>query len=537
MPFHLHGLPVCVTNLITMKKLVTITFGLLATLFLFAYVAEKPTYFIAEEITFKGQVLDSSGEPLIGASILLAGTTCGTVTDIDGNYRLTCSYTESKHPLKLICNYTGFSTLEKEVEIGDETEIKVDFQLEEGVSLDEVVVTGLGITRAKKDISYASSSSRRISKGKKSKKSTAAPADRRGRSDYSVASPAPSSTSTRIEKEASTYSSDFVAPSPVAEEAEADYSYETPASIEVHSAKKLSATSEASKPSAPKAKKRVEKTEKKDKATAPSPSPSAPVRRAGTLTAGEVHDFSKWELWQDVAGEDLNEYVATWNFNLTQRYTVQVLTEDGFPVVDAKVELLDKNKNLWTARTDNTGKAELWANVFREDAKQLENLKAQVSYKGRTQIIEKLTPFQEGINFLRLVEGCKMPKTMDVLFVVDATSSMADELSYIQAELYDVIQRVQELRKETTINLGSVFYRDRGDAYITRKSDLSSNISQTANFIKKQNAQGGGDYPEAMDQAFTVAIEEMKWSENSIGRFMFVILDAPPHHSLSLIHI
>ena len=96
--------------------------------------------------TVSGTVTDVSGEPLIGASILVQGTTSGTVTDIDGTYSLAVP----EGSTTLIYSYTGFST--KNVELG--TSDVIDVVMEEGIELNEVVVTGLGIEKEKKALGF-----------------------------------------------------------------------------------------------------------------------------------------------------------------------------------------------------------------------------------------------------------------------------------------------------------------------------------------------------------------------------------------------
>lgn len=97
--------------------------------------------------TITGTVTSSNGEPLIGASVLVKGTSTGTVTDIDGTYSLDVSEGEQT----LIFSYTGFST--KEVTTGSSNVINVS--LTEGVTLTEAVVTALGVEREEKALGYA----------------------------------------------------------------------------------------------------------------------------------------------------------------------------------------------------------------------------------------------------------------------------------------------------------------------------------------------------------------------------------------------
>ncbi|WP_020534711.1 SusC/RagA family TonB-linked outer membrane protein [Lewinella cohaerens] len=119
-----------------MKKL-----SLVLSLVLFAV-----SFAIAQR-TVSGTITDDGGEPLIGASILVKGTSSGTVTDIDGSYSLEVPDGSTT----LVVSYTGFET--REVAVGASN--LLDITMSEGVALDEVVVTGLGIRRDKKALGYA----------------------------------------------------------------------------------------------------------------------------------------------------------------------------------------------------------------------------------------------------------------------------------------------------------------------------------------------------------------------------------------------
>ncbi|PHN04866.1 carboxypeptidase-like regulatory domain-containing protein [Flavilitoribacter nigricans] len=253
---------------------------------------------------------------------------------------------------------------------------------------------------------------------------------------------------------------------------------------------------------------------------------------AGTLTAGEIHDFSKWDLWQDVAAEDLMNWREYWRIYPSQRYPLQLTNREGRAVVNATVKLLDQDRNVvWETRTDNTGKAELWDDLFTARKGPNRQLRMLVEYEGQQFPLEQISSFQQGYNFMSIPVACENKNAVDIVFVVDATGSMRDEIDYLKAELADVIQRVKDTLPDADLSLGSVFYRDQGEEYITRKTPLSSAISRTTDFIQKQEAQGGGDHPEAVEAALKVAVEEMEWRSNAGTRLMFVVLDAPPHQS------
>ncbi|MBX2875593.1 MAG: carboxypeptidase-like regulatory domain-containing protein [Saprospiraceae bacterium] len=256
---------------------------------------------------------------------------------------------------------------------------------------------------------------------------------------------------------------------------------------------------------------------------------------AGQLTAGELHDFSKWELWQDIAASDLESYQKSWKIYPKQRYAVQLVGEKGKPLVNVKVLLKDGAQVVWESFTDNTGKAELWANLFKESqAESALSIHAQVG--GKSYPFKGVTTFHQGINMLKVPAYCDLNDAVDIAFMVDATGSMGDEIHYLQAELADVIDKVKDTLPGLSLRTGSIFYRDKGEEYLTRTSPLQSDLKPTLDFIKKQAAGGGGDYPEAVEEGLERALKELDWNPKARARLLFMVLDAPPHQDDTTVH-
>lgn len=97
--------------------------------------------------TIKGQILDETGESMIGVSVLVKGTTIGTVTDFDGNYTL--EVPSGKNILEI--SYIGYKT--KEITIGNNSLINIKME-PDTQALDEVVVIGYGVVK-KRDLTGA----------------------------------------------------------------------------------------------------------------------------------------------------------------------------------------------------------------------------------------------------------------------------------------------------------------------------------------------------------------------------------------------
>ena len=73
-------------------------------------------------------------------------------------------------------------------------------------------------------------------------------------------------------------------------------------------------------------------------------------------------------------------------------------------------------------------------------------------------------------------------------------------------------------------------YRDEGDAFVTGTYDFTSDVSAFRAALAEVVADGGGDYPEALDEAFDAALTEPAWRDPTTTlQLIFLVADAPPH--------
>ena len=89
---------------------------------------------MVSQTTITGVATDTNGDPLIGANVLIKGTSIGTVTDIDGSFSLTSS---GSLPLILVVSYTGFTT--EEINVSNRTPLNI--VLTEGILAEQVVIS------------------------------------------------------------------------------------------------------------------------------------------------------------------------------------------------------------------------------------------------------------------------------------------------------------------------------------------------------------------------------------------------------------
>ena len=103
-------------------------------------------YIAAQTTKITGTVVDDLGEPAIGVSVVVKGTTVGTITDADGSFSI--NLPDGKKTL--VFSLIGMKSKEEEAKNGMRVSLEQNAQ-----TMNEVVVTAMGITREKKALGYA----------------------------------------------------------------------------------------------------------------------------------------------------------------------------------------------------------------------------------------------------------------------------------------------------------------------------------------------------------------------------------------------
>lgn len=432
----------------------------------------------AQKLTITGKVVDKDGEPAPFVTIKIKGTNTGALTDVDGKF----SISASKRSITLLCSAVGYLAIEKKLSEKDFTDSSVSIN-----------ITMLPDTHLLKEVLL--------------------------------------DADTKKEESVYSYNAGTVSTPPLASPATGLYKTEGKAKFSSVAGKPRSSLGYMSVRSEGTVY-RAEGTYKRNaraKAVAdslPVPKNNRSLKRTSLLTAGEVNDFKKWTMWEDYNETDFKKYSDKWNLYAIQRYSVQLQNNDHKAIVGETVYLVNKDTKeiIWTAVSDNTGKAELW-NGFSDDSKE-QNLVIEIRNE-KTQF--GAVPFSQGINHIQLSRSCAVSNKVEISFVVDATGSMGDEIEYLKDELQDILAKIAVKNPSLDMYTSAVFYKDKGDDYITRHQAFTKGTDNTIDFIKKQNAGGGGDYPEALKEALDDAVNNLEWSETARTKIIFLLMDAPPH--------
>jgi hypothetical protein len=118
---------------------------------------------------------------------------------------------------------------------------------------------------------------------------------------------------------------------------------------------------------------------------------------------------------------------------------------------------------------------------------------------------------------------------LDVSLVIDTTGSMTDEIVYLQTEFDALSATIEAQYPDAEQRWSLVVYRDTTDEYIVRWFDFRDDPQEFRTKLAEQAAEGGGDYPEAADQALEIA-NQLTWrSDDDVARLIFWVADAPHH--------
>ncbi len=244
------------------------------------------------------------------------------------------------------------------------------------------------------------------------------------------------------------------------------------------------------------------------------------------LSAGEVNDNERWDEYLQYRDQYTGPTIH--DVDISERYIITVSDSAGETVPNAEVRVSSGDAVLFEGRTYANGQTLFFPLAFAA-SEGAESFTLSVEKDGATQELV----FARGENrdwdvTLELDQAATEGVPLDILFLLDSTGSMADEIDQIKATLLSISSRISDLPSQPDLRFGMVAYRDRGDAFVTRVYDFEPDPQRFVETIRGVVAHGGGDYPESLNEALHVAVHEPEWRPGDAIRLMFLIADAPP---------
>jgi Mg-chelatase subunit ChlD len=260
----------------------------------------------------------------------------------------------------------------------------------------------------------------------------------------------------------------------------------------------------------------------------PTPTPYHRVdqQQEPEVRAGEVDDNERWEEYLQYRWEYFGPYVH--DVDISERYIITALDGNNLPILDASVTIWDGQYKVWESRTFATGQTLFFPGSL--GYIQSQSFTVSVSKNGIAHTFE-LPRWQQENWVVKLDQyvAQRGRVNLDILFLLDSTGSMNDEIEALQSSMLSIADQIDHLRPRPDLRFALVTYRESGDAYVVKGYDFTNNMRAFSNQLSQIRASGGGDYPESLNEALHVAIHEMDWRGEDTIRLIFLVADAPPH--------
>ena len=145
--------------------------------------------------------------------------------------------------------------------------------------------------------------------------------------------------------------------------------------------------------------------------------------------------------------------------------------------------------------------------------------------------------FQSDGSFQNAIQKNQKPQDtvekpkMQIVFLLDATGSMSGLINAAKDKIWSIASSFNQTKPTPEIEIGMIFYRDRGDDFITKVIPLGTNMDDLYEQLMLIKAIGGGDEPESVNQALYEGVSEMAWNMNdkNVYKAIFLVGDCPPH--------
>ncbi|MDQ3384845.1 MAG: VWA domain-containing protein [Actinomycetota bacterium] len=245
---------------------------------------------------------------------------------------------------------------------------------------------------------------------------------------------------------------------------------------------------------------------------APAPSGDEAAEPSSGLRAGSVDDNAAWADYLRYREEMARLGIGARDIAVDDRRVVTVVDSDGQPLLGAVVRAGDQE-----VRTAADGRALLFGPLDGEVEAVWQGVSAIAPVEGDQQ------------RFVLDVERAEGGARLDLHFLIDTTGSMSDEIDRLKDNAESVARRIASLPSGPDLHLGMTVYRDRGDAFVTRTFDFTSDVEAFAAALDEVQAGGGGDVPEDLNAGLHDALHAPTWRGDDTVKLLFLIADAAPH--------
>lgn len=250
------------------------------------------------------------------------------------------------------------------------------------------------------------------------------------------------------------------------------------------------------------------------------------------LNAGEIDDNANWDDYLMYRREFARRGYPVYDIDVTDRQIITVLDTAGEPILGATVRVFADNQLVAESLTYATGKTLFFPNADeRTRAVQEFFVIAEKDGVSEQTTIRRNEGWEWEI-FLP-VNTDRADVNVDVLFLMDTTSSMADEILQLQSNILHISSQVDAMSDHIHVRYGLLLYREHNNfEYLTRRYEFTSDVAEFQAYLNAAEANSGdnnNDWDEALNIALNESLQAMSWGDQDTIKLIFLVADARPH--------
>ena len=230
----------------------------------------------------------------------------------------------------------------------------------------------------------------------------------------------------------------------------------------------------------------------------------------------------------------LSQFGDTFHYELdvSERIQLNVIDSGGIPVPNALISITRESGRKKIPVISGKTLADGTYYFFPADYRPLADTYAWTVKSGDEEVSGTVRRDGPRTVSLSLPGKRSIPQTVpvDVLFILDTTGSMGEEIQRLKNTIELIYLNLKSLPGGINPRFGMVLYKDFGDEYVTKTIPLTADLETFQRELDQVYAGGGGDTPEELQAALEASIRDIQWNSDGI-RLGYIITDAPPQFS------
>lgn len=260
--------------------------------------------------------------------------------------------------------------------------------------------------------------------------------------------------------------------------------------------------------------------------------PPPPLPDLIDLSAGEIDDNADWDRYLLYRRNFLAQNIPVYDIDITGRQIITVVDSNNRPILGAKVTIIDTNgRGAEHHLTYADGRTLFFPNAN-------EIAKTQTEFFVTIEKDDLTASFvldrNQSSEWTAVLDGNVTPKPiqLDVLFLIDTTGSMEDEINQLQNNILHISSEIDNYSNDVDVRYGLVIYREHNNwEYVTRRFAFTSDVSQFQADLNTVTANGDGntDWDEPLNVGLDQSLNMMSWRGEDTIKLIFLVADARPH--------